>query len=79
MKIPKYMQDKMHKVAKLHNQANVIMAEVNEWFEKQGYGYDDLFIRNGNGISLEELEYGNDITDDFVKAAEDDFSGAEWQ
>ena len=77
MKIPKHIQDKIHKVAKLHNQANAIMAEVNEWFKKQGY--DDLFIRNGNGISLEELEYGNDITDDFVKAAEDDFSGAEWR
>lgn len=77
MKIPKHIQDKMHRVAKLHNQANTIMAEVNEWFEKQGY--DDLFIRNGNGTSLEELEYGNDITDDFVKAAEGDFSGAEWQ
>lgn len=77
MKIPKYIQNKMHKVAKLHRQANDIMYEVNEWFEKQGY--DDLFIRNDNGISLEELEYGNNITDKFIKAAEEDFSGGEWQ
>lgn len=77
MKIPKHIQDKMHRVAKLHKQANAIMAEIDEWFEKRGY--DDSFIRNGNGISLEGLEYGEDITDEFVKAAEDDFSGAEWR
>lgn len=30
--------------------------------------------RAGNGISLEELEYGNDITDEFVQWAEEDFA-----
>lgn len=77
MKVPKYIQAKMHKVASLHKQANTIMKEIDVWFEQQGYS--DEFLRSGNGIGLEELEYGEDVTDKLVKAAEEDFSGIEWQ
>lgn len=76
MKIPKHIQDKMHRIAKLHSTANALMREVDEWFRQQGC--DEAVIRNGNGMSLEELEYGCDITDEFVQAAKEDFKGAVW-
>lgn len=38
--------------------------EINDYFESKGYNIDEL--RSGDGTTLEELNYGNDITNTFV-------------
>lgn len=55
----------MHELASLTAQAGVLDREINEYFEEKGYDIDAL--RCGNGTSLDELNYGNDITDIFVE------------
>lgn len=61
MKIPGYIKYKMHRAAKLHSEASKLTKQVDEWFESRGYKAEDL--RCGDGFSLEELDYGNDVTD----------------
>ncbi len=65
MKISKSIQNKMHKLAKLTSQASVLDREINDYFESKGYNIDKL--RSGDGTTLDELNYGNDITDIFIK------------
>lgn len=60
MKIPKYIKDKMHRAAKGYARLNQEMCEINEWFEEHGITAEEL--RCGDGESLEEIEYGNDVT-----------------
>lgn len=62
IKIPKYIRQKMHRIAYLHATANKEMQVV----EAQG-------LRCGNGYSLEELDYGNDCTDELCKSMENGF------
>lgn len=64
MKVSIKIQNKMHKLAKLTAQASVLDREINEYFESKGYDIDEL--RSGDGTTLDELNYGNDITDEFV-------------
>lgn len=61
MKVPEYIRSKMHRSAKLHAEASKLTRQVDEWFESRGYAAEDL--RCGDGFSLEELDYGNDVTD----------------
>lgn len=61
MKVPKHIRDKMHKVADLHYRAASLSADVDNWFVDHGFDIDEL--RCGDGYSLEELDYGNDVTD----------------
>lgn len=61
MKIPKHIKDKMHRIADLHRKAAELSREVDAWFIDHGFDMDDL--RCGDGFSLEELDYGNDVTD----------------
>lgn len=61
MKIPGYIRYKMHRAAKLHSEASKLTREIDEWFESRGYATEEL--RCGDGFSLEELDYGNDVTD----------------
>lgn len=68
MKVPTYIRRKMHRAAKLHAEASKLTRQVDEWFESKGYAAEDL--RCGDGLSLEELDYGNDITDVFCKRIE---------
>ena len=68
MKISKSIQNKMHKLAKLTSQSCVLDREINEYFEGKGYNIDGL--RSGDGRTLDELNYGNDITDIFVEEFE---------
>lgn len=72
IKVPKEIQKKMNKIAELSNKANKLSKEVDQYFIDKGFDVEKL--RTGNGRSLEELEYGNDITDEFCKDAEDGFS-----
>ena len=61
MVVPKYIKQKMHKIAELNQTANALMDDVEEWLKK--HGIDTEAFRSGDGHSLEELEYGNDVTD----------------
>ena len=64
MKVSKEIQNKMHRLAKLTRQASILDREVNEYFEGKGYDIDGL--RSGDGTTLDELNYGNDVTEIFV-------------
>lgn len=68
MKVSKEIQNKMHRLAKLTRQASILDREVNEYFEDKGYNIDEL--RVGDGTTLDELNYGNDITNLFVEEFE---------
>lgn len=65
MKVSKEIQKKMHRLASLCAQASALDREINEYFEEKGYDIDEL--RTGDGTTLDELNYGNDITDRFVE------------
>ena len=67
-KVSKEIQNKMHKLAKLTAQASLLDREINEYFENKGYNIDEL--RSGDGKTLDELNYGNDITNIFVEEFE---------
>lgn len=58
----------MHRLAKLTHQASILDREINAYFENKGYDIDEL--RAGDGTTLDELNYGNDITDFFVEEFE---------
>lgn len=74
MKVPEYIRNKMHRAAALHAEAARLMSHVDIWFENQGYSVEDL--RCGDGFSLEELDYGNDVTDAFCERIENgEFGG----
>lgn len=62
MKIPNHIKQKMHRLAMIQTTANELSKELDDWFDK--YGFDIEKLRCGNGISLEELNYGNDVTDE---------------
>lgn len=74
MKVPKYIQDKMRRVAALERQAGNLMFEIEEWLYRNGVTKEDLdnggYLRCGDGISLVELEYGEDITELLVEKLE---------
>lgn len=74
MKIPAYIRYKMHRVAKLHSEANDIMHDIETWFEKNGVSIDYLRCTvGGNGFSLEELDYGLDVTDRLCEFLESEY------
>lgn len=73
MKIPKYIQNKMHSAAAMYAHASETMKEIDDYLLSKGISPD--VYRSGNGISLEEIEYGNDVTDAFVAWAAEDFDG----
>lgn len=64
MRISKDIQGKMHKLAKPTSQAAILDREINDYFESKGYDIDEL--RSGDGTTIDELNYGNDITNTFV-------------
>lgn len=66
--IPKHIREKMHKIADLHSRAADLSAKVDNWFTEHGFDVEEL--RDGSGISLEELDYGNDVTDAFCRRVE---------
>lgn len=68
MKVPGYIKYKMRRAARLAKETEQTMAIVQDWFTKQGYDEDSL--RSGDGYSLEQLEYGIDITDEFCEWVE---------
>ena len=76
MKVPKYIREKMRRVAALNNEADKEMKKIEDWLEKHGIGTSYTRgggLRDGCGCSLEELEYGNDVTDELCEWIEKDF------
>lgn len=71
MKIPKYIKNKMHRIAELQAQSAVLMGQVEEYLSQNGY--DIEAIRDGSGDSLEELDYGNDVTEALCQRLEGGF------
>lgn len=65
MKVPKYIEKKMRRIAALSGKASKLEAEVCKWLESNGIDPDE--ISNGDGYSFEELMYGNDVTDALIK------------
>lgn len=68
MRVPKYIQDKMHRVVALQRQSNALMWEIEEWLRRNGI--DPYDVRDGRGDSLEELEYGNDVVFELIMRLE---------
>ena len=75
MKVPKYIKEKMHRIAKLTYEASQEMKIVESWLETHGIEISTQIsgLRGGCGYSLEELEYGNDVTNELCKLIEEDF------
>ncbi len=71
MKVPEYIKDKMRKVAKYSRASQMLIHEIDDYFIDKGYDIEDL--RSGDGKSLEELEYGNDVTDKFCDWIENEY------
>lgn len=63
MKVSKSIKNKMKKLVKLATEVSKLSSEIDNYFIEKGY--DIELLRSGNGRSLEELEYGNDIIDKF--------------
>ena len=72
MKVPQNIKNKMRKLAKLNNQAEQISREIDDYFI--GKGFDIELLRSGDGRGLEELDYGNDATDEFCDWFENEFT-----
>ena len=70
MKVPKYIRNAMHKVARHSQLADIHMREVECWLEMRGVDLSTDGLRDGGGCSLEELEYGLDIADDLCERIE---------
>lgn len=68
MMVPLYIKKKMHSVVKYSRASAAAMKVVESWLEL--HGIDPESIRDGNGCSLEELEYGNDIVDSLCERIE---------
>ena len=68
MRVPKHIREKMHRLAELSQKTAQLSNEIDMWFVDRGFDIDEL--RCGNGYSLEELEYGNDVTDRFCAEVE---------
>ena len=68
MRVPKYIREKMRRCATLYKQVAAEMEMIEKWLEKNGFDIEDL--RDGSGVSLEELEYGNDIADELCDRIE---------
>lgn len=73
IKVPLYIQKQMHKVAKLHNEARELTENIEKWLESKGVDYVSVgqgSLRSGDGQGLDELDYGNDVTDEIVERLE---------
>lgn len=69
MVIPNYIRSKMHLCASHACQAAKYDIEVVNWLEKHGVNVES--ISDGDGTSLEELMYGNDVTDELCHRIEE--------
>lgn len=74
MKVPEYIKKEMKKVITFSNKAAFSMDNIEKWLRENGFETDfeaDNSLRDGSGISLEELEYGNDVIDELCERIEE--------
>ncbi len=82
MKVPKYIEEKMHKIAKLSAQIKDLSAEIDAFLESKGINPDELrgtaftgtASKNTRFDYLTELEYGNDVTDELIAYLLDEYA-----
>lgn len=66
MTVPKYIENKMRQALRHFQAGSALMDDVNLWFETKGYNM--LALRDGDGRSLEEIEYGTEnAVDNFLE------------
>ena len=59
IKIPKYIRQKMHRIAHLHATANKEMQVVEAWLENQGFDTSMQGLRCGNGCGRGGSGFGS--------------------
>ena len=60
--MPKYIREKMHRIALHARMVSDLDREVGIWLEQNGIDVEKL--SDGGGSGYEELSYGNDVTDE---------------
>lgn len=68
MKVPKYIREKMHRIALHVRMVSDLDREVGIWLEQNGIDVEKL--SDGGGSGYEELSYGNDVTDELCAQIE---------
>lgn len=68
MKVPKYIREKMHRIALHARMISDLDREVGIWLEQNGIDVEKL--SDGGGSGYEELSYGNDVTDELCAQIE---------
>lgn len=68
MKVPKYIREKMHRIALHARMVSDLDREVGIWLEQNGIDVEKLSDSGGSGY--EELSYGNDVTDELCAQIE---------
>ena len=68
MKVPKYIREKMHRIALHARMVSDLDREVGIWLEQNGIDVEKL--SDGGGSAYEELSYGNDVTDELCAQIE---------
>ena len=67
MKVPKYIREKMHRIALHARMVSDLDREVGIWLEQNGIDGEKL---SDGGSGYEELSYGNDVTDELCAQIE---------
>lgn len=68
MKVPKYIREKMHRIALHARIVSDLDRKVGIWLEQNGIDVEKL--SDGGGSGYEELSYGNDVTDELCAQIE---------
>lgn len=68
MKVPKYIREKMHRIALHARMVSDLDREVGIWLEQNGIDVEKF--SDGGGSGYEELSYGNDVTDELCAQIE---------
>lgn len=68
MKVPKYIREKMRRIALHARMVSDLDREVGIWLEQNGIDVEKL--SDGGGSGYEELSYGNDVTDELCAQIE---------
>lgn len=75
--VPAHIRQKMHQTATLVNRVAALSKSIEKWMVQQGLDPEDF--RDGCGTSLEELEYGNDVTEELCTRIEASINGQPWE
>lgn len=73
--VPKYIRDKMHQIAALEAKKDKLAREVETWLTAKGFDTSEHGLRDGCGCGLDELDYGNDVTDALCERIESGMLG----